>query len=720
MGDSGGTPALPSGTAVPLHPISSESLRFEECVVGLCEGVRRNVWAMDSCLTLLLRSAHRDSDRRAGEKAMHEAIRSLIEAVGSAESELRGVARGVNVRGRPAALAVLEEAEVGDRAEADAVATDLNDIELLPTMMDSSDSAQSAKRSPHPSEKSYQLNNFQMKAESSTSLPARAQPRLGRRMSLTEHLAIDTLLSDENDSSKITVNGVFNPNWPGRLTWDLLVILLVLVDSMVLPFQFAYKEDTPDEFDSAWTIITTCFFGFDIIMSFCTAYTEGTKEGKLVTDWRAIAKNYLRSWFPIDFASTIPWGALANAISGGDASQTAQMAKSTKIVKFVRFLRLMRMLRLAKLAMIWERVEAHLGSVILKQSVALLRVIVVLAGICHWNACVWWMVGQPTSLFTSFMSEEEQASFAEMRHWTTVPRGNVGEEWTWLERSRSEQYIFCFYWTLGVMRTMPAEVTPENQPERLYVMIFMFFAFSAFAICVALITQTFFKFSERKRMFDDDMAQVRMYMRDFGDGVGASDKVQASVKGYLKHLFDTRKMHAKENTILGLLPPHLRSKLKYERLAPKLQKLGILKNLPQKAAFYVNEICEIRDVAAGTCISKRGTWAESCWVLVTGRLVWSPHTSPEYITQGIVDEECLRNLKPVRSEYTVAAVQAAELIQIDKAAFMQIVCSHEDFKAYLSFLDQSPDHAPSEPQSPTSQRQRAELDSMATTAVILS
>ena len=41
--------------------------------------------------------------------------------------------------------------------------------------------------------------------------------------------------------------------------------------------------------------------------------------------------------------------------------------------------------------------------------------------------------------------------------------------------------VFCFYWTLGVMRTMPAEVTPVNLPERLFVLIFMFFALSAFA-----------------------------------------------------------------------------------------------------------------------------------------------------------------------------------------------------------------------------------------------
>eukprot|EP00971_Amphidinium_carterae_P337805 6474825-Amphidinium_carterae.1 len=30
--------------------------------------------------------------------------------------------------------------------------------------------------------------------------------------------------------------------------------------------------------------------------------------------------------------------------------------------------------------------------------------------------------------------------------------------YTWERKPRTEQYIFCFYWTLGVMRTMPSEV----------------------------------------------------------------------------------------------------------------------------------------------------------------------------------------------------------------------------------------------------------------------
>merc|ERR1719240_231187 len=108
-----------------------------------------------------------------------------------------------------------------------------------------------------------------------------------------------------------------------------------------------------------------------------------------------IAKNYIRSWLPIDFISTVPWGSVSDSLLGGGGGSAGQLGKLTKVIKFVRFMRLMRMLRLAKLAAIFERVEGKCGSVVLIQGVGLLRVVFILICICHWNACIWWMVGQP-------------------------------------------------------------------------------------------------------------------------------------------------------------------------------------------------------------------------------------------------------------------------------------------------------------------------------------
>ena len=107
-----------------------------------------------------------------------------------------------------------------------------------------------------------------------------------------------------------------------------------------------------------------------------------------------------------------------------------------------------------------------------------------------------------------------------------------------LHRGISETYVFCFYWTLGVMRTMPAEVTPVNLPERVFVLIFMFFALSAFAISIALITQSFFKLSERRKTFNEEYVALRLHLQK----TKVSEDVQGRVKAYLTHLFTRRRI----------------------------------------------------------------------------------------------------------------------------------------------------------------------------------
>jgi len=507
-------------------------------------------------------------------------------------------------------------------------------------------------------------------------------------------------------------HGVMNPHWVGRLAWDLVVILLVLMDSMVLPFQLAYKKgDSPDAFDLAWLWITTSLFALDMALNFSTAYEARERDrdkapGTLVTNRIRIAKHYLQSWFFIDLMSTVPWPQLAVLMTGGgEGSNSAQVAKLTKVVKFVRFLRLMRMLRLAKLATIWERIEARLGSLLLLQTVALVRVIFVIVAICHWNACIFWMVGLPRSIFTEMLSDEAQAAYEAQPHWTTIRRRHgplEDEHWAWLEKDTAEAYVFCFYWTLGVMRTMPAEVTPVNLPERIFVLVFMFFALSAFAITVAQITQAFFKFSERRRAFNEEMAAVRMHLRS----IRADDSLQLKVKAYLRHLFSRRRIQAKERMLLDALPEALKKRLRLAQRMSYLQKLEALQFAPKRLLQDVSELADVMDMLPGDVISRCGRPACATWILMTGRLQaiagcggelasdgaeegcaskdgekmrlpsirrsWSsPKNAPDQVQ--LVDQECLLYAETTLSSSTIIAVESSELLRIDRAKFQAFV-----------------------------------------------
>lgn len=502
--------------------------------------------------------------------------------------------------------------------------------------------------------------------------------------------------SEEESSTKRCPSGVLNPQWVGRLGWDILVIILVLFDAMVLPFQMAYKDsDNPDNFDVFWLWLTTTFFACDMVINFFTAYEAGPREkgyepGALVTRRSRIAAHYLRSWFPIDFVSTIPWSQVTNLFTGGGAggsSSAAQAAKLTKALKFIRFLRLMRMLRLAKLAQIWERVEQKMGSLVLTQMVALLRVTFMLISICHWNACLWWIIGKPENIFTDLLSEEDKAAFANIPHWTTLPRKvvpDVKTTWRWLDQSVGDAYIFCFYWTLGVMRTMPAEVTPVNKPERVYLMIFMFFAFSAFAISISQITQAFFKFSERKRVFNEDMSALRHHLRT----IKAPMALQVRVKAFSRYLFERRRLLAKEQNLLNSLPSHLDDRLKAARLCPHLQKLVVFRALRGEALQLVSELLgDVRDMVPGDFICVRGRISECAWVKVCGRLcqvidLGGLQPSVSELDGDVVDDDCL--IEPNHaSPDTVMITICSEMLRIDKRKFYSVRKKHPTFERHL-------------------------------------
>lgn len=497
----------------------------------------------------------------------------------------------------------------------------------------------------------------------------------------------EDMLEDEIDVTSIVVQGVLNPNWPGRLAWDFGVIVLVIIDAFVLPMQMAYfdgqKREQTEAFNSSWLWITTSFFASDIMINFFTAYVAGKREpelspGALVCGRCMIARNYGRTWFPIDFVSTIPWGVVSEFLVPASDGDGADVMKLTKVVKFARFLRLIRMLRLAKLGAIWERIEAKLGSLYLLHSVVLIKVIGVIIVICHWNACVWWILGQRTSMISEMMSAKAQTSWQEHAHWATIVRKYSPSDdttFTWETKAEEnvwEAYVFCFYWTLGVMRTMPAEVQPTNLAERLYILIFMMVAVVTFAITLTQITQAFLKLSERKKTFNEDMALVRMELRN----CRASETLQVKAKSFLRHLFERRKIQAKEHSILGHLPQQMTKMLNHHKLCEHLRKISQLDGLSLKALYLVSEIAETLDFLPGDKICTRGSVAEAAYVLVAGRLRSKPNHSYNI---EVVDDATLSTLDTVYSMTTVVTVLCCEVIKLDKKKFFKVFKRHPVF-----------------------------------------
>ena len=93
-------------------------------------------------------------------------------------------------------------------------------------------------------------------------------------------------------------------NNPYKIMWDILVLFLVILVSIIVPIRLAFDTSEP----IGWVIfytLTDIIFLVDIILTFFTSVSNKQSVYE-VTDKREIAKIYLKGWFLIDFISILP------------------------------------------------------------------------------------------------------------------------------------------------------------------------------------------------------------------------------------------------------------------------------------------------------------------------------------------------------------------------------------------------------------------------------
>lgn len=225
-----------------------------------------------------------------------------------------------------------------------------------------------------------------------------------------------------------------------------------------------------------------------------------------------------------------------------------------------------------------------------------------------------------------------------------------------------------------------------NLPERLFVLIFMFFALSAFAICVSLITQAFFKISDRRRAFNEELAAVRMHLQKNA----VEEPVQMKVKAYLRYIFDRRRIQAKEANLLNILPDQLKLQVRRSQLRCHLEKIPLMKELDPISFEKVVDSLETFDLMQGDEVNSAGSPAQAAWVLVFGRLrivkrliMMSGDTTTGDLDVAplIVDEHCLEDEETTLSRITAIAAESSELLRVDKEKFFK--CISENRKKSL-------------------------------------
>uniref|UniRef100_A0A6P7GI38 Potassium voltage-gated channel subfamily H member 4-like n=1 Tax=Diabrotica virgifera virgifera TaxID=50390 RepID=A0A6P7GI38_DIAVI len=123
------------------------------------------------------------------------------------------------------------------------------------------------------------------------------------------------------------------------------------------------------------------FLVTDILLNFRTTYVN--TKGEVVSAWKTIAINYLRTWFLVDLLAALPFD-LLYALSGAeDLLQTSGTLSSSH----THLIKLTRLLRLARLLQKMDRYSQYSAMIL-----TLLMLFFTL--VAHWLACIWYVIAE--------------------------------------------------------------------------------------------------------------------------------------------------------------------------------------------------------------------------------------------------------------------------------------------------------------------------------------
>jgi len=302
-----------------------------------------------------------------------------------------------------------------------------------------------------------------------------------------------------------------------RLAWDGLILLLIIVSCILVPYQFAFRQDAAlNGFQVIYLI--DLFFLIDIAFNCFTSFRQ---HGLEVLDRRICTKRYSRKMMGIDLLASLPLDLLAWVLIGN-----GQLLGGSLVLA----LRLLRLLRIVRFFVILRRWEAFSWS-----NPGFLRVVKFLISILilmHWMACTWF--------FTAFAAAFPPDSWA--------VRAGIGDA------GPVAQYIRSLYWTITTMTTVGyGDITPTRPTEYVFASLIMLMGASIYAFIIGSIASLLSSIQAAKNMHWERIDSVTDFLRQ--------RHVPADINSKVRNYYEYVWHHSRgldKNELLNDLPGPLR------------------------------------------------------------------------------------------------------------------------------------------------------------------
>ncbi|XP_033821462.2 potassium/sodium hyperpolarization-activated cyclic nucleotide-gated channel 1 [Periophthalmus magnuspinnatus] len=296
----------------------------------------------------------------------------------------------------------------------------------------------------------------------------------------------------EQERVKSAGNWIIHPYSDFRFYWDFSMLMFMVGNLIIIPVGITFfKEETTTPW-IIFNVVSDTFFLIDLVLNFRTGivFEENTE---IILDPNKIKQKYLKSWFVVDFVSSIPVDYIFLIVERGMDSEMYKTARALRIVRFTKILSLLRLLRLSRLIRYihqWEEIF-HMTYDLASAVMRIINLIGMMLLLCHWDGCLQFLV----PMLQDFPSD----------CWVSLNK-MVNDSW-------SELYSFALFKAMSHMLCIGyGRQAPESMSDIWLTMLSMIVGATCYAMFIGHATALIQSLDSSRRQYQEKYKQVEQYM----------------------------------------------------------------------------------------------------------------------------------------------------------------------------------------------------------------
>ena len=434
---------------------------------------------------------------------------------------------------------------------------------------------------------------------------------------------------------------IIRDNSTFRIFWDIFILSLILLSSVLIPFQVAFQHEVVWQ-SSMIVYAIDLIFIFGIYIDFQTTYRL---QGEEVFDKQRIAHHYFRTWLPLDLLANIPFDLIVFLVAP-DATVLN--------ISLVLFFRLPRLLRVARLYFILKKwkLQTWTNSGLLR----IIRFILTISLLTHWIACFWFL--------GPYVSDFPQTSWAVIANISNAPA--------------ADQYIRSLYWTITTMTTVGyGDIIPQSNPEYVITMVVMLLGASMYAIIIGNISSLFSNLDAAKAKYWSRIEGVTQYLQSRH----VPQEMSSKVRDYYEYMW-ARHKGIREDEMLYDLPGPLRLEILLHLAKDLLEGVPLFKYSSPSLRNILLEALVPQIYPPNVIIAQKDEYGKEIFFISKGRLEVVSENGEQVYTE-LEEGEYFGNVSLLLKEKRTASVRTlsyCEIFILEQKDFIRIRNEYPEFK----------------------------------------